>query len=80
MSKVSYVIDEFAFLPNKMEQPKSCEGPLGEQGPAWYDCYTVEELLERTIGDAYAIGEKKGHPPMRDFTPKWNRVPKKIKF
>lgn len=67
MSKVSYVIDEFSFLPNKMEQPKGCKGPVGEQGPAWYDCYTVEELLKRTIGDAYAIGEKIGHPPYARF-------------
>lgn len=67
MSKVSYVIDEFGFLPNKMEQPKSCEGPVGELGPAWYDGFTVEELLERIIGDAYAIGEKIGHPPYARF-------------
>lgn len=38
-------------------------GPVGERGPAWYDDYTIEELLERIIGDAYAIGEKIGHPP-----------------
>ena len=70
MSKVSYVIDEFGFLPNKMERPKSCEGPVGEQGHALYGCYTVEELLERIIGDTYAIGEKIGHPPYARFHPK----------
>lgn len=77
MSKVSYVIDEFGFLPNKMEQPKGCKGPVGEQGPAWYDCYTVEQLLERTIGDAYAIGEKIGHPPYARFHHEKEQVPQK---
>nr|DAG95210.1 MAG TPA: hypothetical protein [Ackermannviridae sp.] len=66
-----------------MEQQKynaDNTGPVGERGPAWYDDYTIEELLERIIGDAYAIGAKIGHPPMRVFIPKWNRFPKKIKF
>lgn len=58
-----------------MEQPKSCEGPVGEQGPAWYDGFTVEELLERIIGDAYAIGEKIGHPPYARFHSKIEQVP-----
>jgi hypothetical protein len=62
MSKVSYVIDEFSFLPNKMEQPKRCKGPVGEQGHALYGCYTVEELLERIIGDAYAIEKNRASP------------------
>lgn len=49
-----------------MEQQKynaDNNGPVGEQGPAWYDDYTIEELLERIISDAYAIGAKIGHPP-----------------
>lgn len=52
-------------------------GPVGERGPAWYDDYTIEELLERIIRDAYAIGEKIGHPPMQDFISKKNRFPRK---
>lgn len=63
-----------------MEQPKSCEGPVGEKGPAWWDDFAVEELLERIISDAYAIGEKIGRPPMRELLPKWNRFPKNIIF
>lgn len=42
-------------------------GPVGERGPARYDDYTIEELLERIIGDAYAIGEKIEHPPYARF-------------
>lgn len=55
-------------------------GPVGEQGPAWYDDYTIEELLERIIADAYALGDKIGHPPYARTGAKNARVPKKIKF
>lgn len=58
-----------------MEQPKSCEGPVGEKGPAWWDGFTVEELLERIISDAYAIGEKIGHPPYARTATKMEQVP-----
>jgi hypothetical protein len=43
-------------------------GPVGERGPAWYDDYTIEELLERIIRDAYAIGAKIGHPPLCEIS------------
>lgn len=51
-----------------MEQPKSCEGQVGEQGHALYGCHTVEELLERIIGDAYAIGEKNRASPLCEIS------------
>ena len=53
-----------------MEQQKynaDNSGPVGERGPAWDDDYTIEELLERIICDAYAIGAKIGHPPYARF-------------
>lgn len=55
-------------------------GPVGEQGPAWYDDYTIEELLERIIGDAYALGNKIGHPPYKGTGAKKCKCSPKIKF
>lgn len=46
-----------------MKQQIGSDGPVGEQGFAWYDDFTIEELLERIIGDAYALGSKVGYMP-----------------
>lgn len=63
-----------------MKQQIGCAGPVGEQGPAWYDDYTIEELLERIIGDAYALGIKVGHPPYTEAGSKIEQVPQKYNF
>lgn len=51
-----------------MKQQNGSAGPVGEQGSAWYDDFTIEELLERIIGDVYALGSKVGHMPYNRFS------------